>query len=168
MKLRVVAFGTHLSAFHGRTVAAIHADGFPVVAEPETLLGGDTREAIAASMGLTTIRFASFWQEEATRTDLILCLGDRYEMFAAVAASLPFNLPVAHIHGGETTLGAIDNVFRHSLSHMASYHFAATALFAEKVREMTGSSNTMACRGTEPGQSAGYETVRSFGIPGTV
>lgn len=140
-ELRVVAFGTHLSAFHGRTVAAIHADGFPVVAEPETLLGGDTREAISAAMGLTMMRFAAFWQEEVHRTDLIVCLGDRYEMFAAVAASLPFNIPIAHIHGGETTLGAIDNVFRHSLSQMATYHFAATPLFVDKIREMTGSSN---------------------------
>jgi GDP/UDP-N,N'-diacetylbacillosamine 2-epimerase (hydrolysing) len=70
---------------------------------------------------------------------MVVALGDRYEMFAAVASSLPFNIKVAHIHGGETTLGAIDNAMRHSITHMSSLHFTATEAYKQRVIELTGS-----------------------------
>jgi GDP/UDP-N,N'-diacetylbacillosamine 2-epimerase (hydrolysing) len=63
-------------------------------------------------------------------------LGDRYEMFAACASTLPFNIPLGHIHGGETTLGAIDNAFRHSISHMSHYHFASTEVYKQRIIEL--------------------------------
>ena len=85
----------------------------------------------------TIEKFSNIWDEEKGKTDLIICLGDRYEMFAAVTASVPFNIPIAHIHGGETTLGAIDNVFRHSITLMSTYHFTSTENHKNKVIELT-------------------------------
>jgi GDP/UDP-N,N'-diacetylbacillosamine 2-epimerase (hydrolysing) len=85
-------------------------------------------------MGLTTIKFAEFWKEHTF--DWVLCLGDRFEMFAAVMAGLSIGVKFAHIHGGETTLGAIDNVFRHSITLASRLHFVATTAFADRVKSL--------------------------------
>ena len=135
--LNIITFGTHTSKNHGYTIDNIKADGFQIDYQLETVLG-DTPKDIAESMALTMNRFAPVWEKEKGKTDLIICLGDRYEMFAAVSASIPFHIPIAHIHGGETTLGAIDNKFRHALSVMANYHFTSTASHAKKVKELIG------------------------------
>lgn len=141
--LKIIAFGTHLSTFHGYTLKQIEAGGFNIYAKVESLITGDSPEAIASSIGLTTIKFSSLWNEEQHDLDLIICLGDRYEMFAAVSASIPFNIPVAHIHGGETTLGAIDNKFRHALTLMSDYHFTSTDSYASKVKQLVGHGNNV-------------------------
>ncbi|HRI26952.1 MAG TPA: UDP-N-acetylglucosamine 2-epimerase [Chitinophagales bacterium] len=138
--LSIVAFGTHLSEKHGYTLNQILADGFKVVHTVETLPSGDLPADIASAIGLTTLKFAELWAALHRHTHLIICLGDRYEMFAAVCASVPFNLPVAHFYGGETTEGAIDNKFRHAITQMAAYHFTATETYAQKVAAMTGST----------------------------
>jgi GDP/UDP-N,N'-diacetylbacillosamine 2-epimerase (hydrolysing) len=136
---RVIPFGTHLSRLHGYTIREIEQDGFPLSHPTETQLLGDSPEIIARSMGLTTQKFSEIWAELGTEIDLVFALGDRYEMLAAVLATVPFGLPVAHLHGGETTLGAIDNAFRHSLTHIARYHFPATERAARRVAELRGS-----------------------------
>lgn len=136
--LKVVVFGTHLSTFHGYTIDQIRADGVEIVYEVESLILGDSPEAISTAMGTTTLKFSGVWQRLSNTTDLIFCLGDRYEMLAAVLASVPFNIPIAHVHGGEVTLGAIDNKFRHSLTLMADYHFTTTHTHYTKVAEMLG------------------------------
>lgn len=130
-ELKIIAFGTHLSKQHGRTVDNIRNDGFEVAAEIDTMPAGDTPAAIADAMGKTTSAFAAYWDKESF--DLVFCLGDRYEMFAACAASVPFGRALAHIHGGERTEGAIDEAFRHSITHMAKYHFTAAEAYSERV-----------------------------------
>jgi GDP/UDP-N,N'-diacetylbacillosamine 2-epimerase (hydrolysing) len=139
----IIAFGTHLSNFHGQTIQEILNDGFDVKYRIESMLLTDTPDSISTAMGLTTIKFADFWKSHAKDFDLVFCLGDRYEMFAAVVASIPFNIPLAHFHGGETTLGAIDNIFRHSISLASTYHFVATEAYAEKVKQIKGSSENV-------------------------
>lgn len=139
--LRLIVGGTHLSAFYGYTVNAIRDDGFRVDGEIESLVLGDSSEAISSAIGLTALKFSSFWKKKDY--DLVFCLGDRYEMFAAISAALPFNLPVAHIHGGETTLGAIDNKFRHSITQMSDIHFVSAEPHADKVRQITGSDESV-------------------------
>lgn len=134
--VRLVVFGTHLSHKHGYTVSYIKEQGYDVYKEIETVIDGDSPEVIAKTIGLVVEKFADFWSKNAF--DLIVCLGDRYEMFAAVAASVPFNIPVAHISGGEETLGAIDNTYRHSLSLMAKYHFTNTKKNAARVEGIIG------------------------------
>lgn len=134
--VHVIAFGTHVSVFHGETVQQFEKDGFHVSHKIESLVLGDSSEAISTAIGLTDIKFAGLWASE--KFDLIIVLGDRYEMFSATSASVPFNIPIVHLHGGETTLGAIDNVFRHCITLMSSVHFASTEQHAARVREILG------------------------------
>ena len=137
-ELKIIAFGTHLSRFHGYTVERIEQDGFEVEEKLETLILGDSETAISNAIGNTISRFAPLWERLKNDVDLVFALGDRYEMFAAVASSVPFNIRIAHLHGGETTLGAIDNKFRHAITLMSSIHFAATEQYCEKIKHLTG------------------------------
>lgn len=137
-ELKIIAFGTHLSKFHGYTVKKIEQDGFEVSEKLETLILGDSETAISNAIGNTISRFAPLWERIKNQIDLVFALGDRYEMFAAVASSVPFNIKIAHLHGGETTLGAIDNKFRHAITLMSSVHFVATKQYSEKIKELTG------------------------------
>ncbi len=89
------------------------------------MLSGDSPNAISTAMALTSLKFADFWRDHKKDFDLIFCLGDRYEMFAAVYAGIPFNIPFAHIHGGEKTSGAIDNIFRHAITLASKFHFVS-------------------------------------------
>ena len=138
--LKIIAFGTHLSRFHGYTLNQIEKSGFTASEKLETLILGDTEEAISNAIGNTITKFSSLWQKLKGETDLIIALGDRYEMFAAVSAAVPFNIKIAHLHGGETTLGAIDNKFRHSISLMSSLHFVSTADYAKRVEDLMASN----------------------------
>ncbi len=134
--VQLIAFGTHLSKKHGFTIDEILRDGFIVAHKIETTPEEDSAEAITKSMGETMEKFSLLWSKHANDFDVIFCLGDRYEMFAAVASTAPYNLKLAHLHGGETTLGAIDNAFRHSITQFSSIHFTSTEQYAERVRSM--------------------------------
>jgi GDP/UDP-N,N'-diacetylbacillosamine 2-epimerase (hydrolysing) len=137
-KLEIIAFGTHLSKGHGFTLSEIEKDGYDCIHTLSSLISNDDEQAIATSYGLTVLKFANFWQEN--EFDLVFCLGDRFEMSAAVQAGIPFGVKFAHIHGGETTLGAIDNIFRHQITHSSILHFTATDFYCNKVVELTGSN----------------------------
>ena len=137
----LIVFGTHLSPDYGYTIDNIKASGYGNIIEVKAIPNGDKAIDIVKTIGNTHLKFADFWGQN--NFDIILCIGDRYEMFAAVSASIPFNIPIAHISGGEETLGAIDNVYRHSLSLMAKYHFTNTQCNAERVIKITGSSKNV-------------------------
>lgn len=139
--LHVLAFGTHLSKKHGFSLEHILKDNHKVSAQFDTCPENDSAEDICKSMALTISKFSEFWTDNTF--DLIIALGDRYEMFAAVASTLPFNIKVAHIHGGETTLGAIDNAFRHSITSMSNIHFTAAEPYRKRVIEITGSDKNV-------------------------
>src|SRR5689334_2535645 len=104
-KLSIIAFGTHLLPQFGNTVDQIIADGFEVTHTINSMLPGDSPATIAGAAALTATKFADFWNDHGKDFDLVFCLGDRYEMFAAVTAAIPFGIKFAHLHGGETTLG---------------------------------------------------------------
>lgn len=137
-ELEIIAFGTHLSKFHGFTITEIEQNVYNTVHKISSLLSSDDEQSIATSYGLTAVKFANFWQ--LNKYDLVFCLGDRFEMSAAVQAGIPFGIKFAHIHGGETTLGAIDNVYRHQITLASSLHFTATEVFSKKVSQLIGSS----------------------------
>lgn len=141
--VEIIAFGTHLSYFHGYTIDQIQAAGFEVKYTVESMVLTDSAASISTAMGLTSIKFAEFWNIHQTAFDLVFCLGDRYEMFAAVMAGVPFQIPFAHLHGGETTLGAIDNVFRHGISLASKYHFVSTAVYAQRIKEIIGTDENI-------------------------
>jgi len=130
-ELEIIAFGTHLSKSHGHTVDLILKDGFHVIHQIDNLFQDDSQYGISLSYSRTISEFASFWSSH--HYDLVFCLGDRFEMNAAVQAGIPFNTKYAHIHGGETTLGAIDNVYRHQITLASKIHFTSTETHREKV-----------------------------------
>jgi GDP/UDP-N,N'-diacetylbacillosamine 2-epimerase (hydrolysing) len=137
-EMEIIAFGTHLSKGHGYTVKDIEKDGYICIHTISALISNDDEQAIASSYGLTVLKFADFWKQN--KYDLVFCLGDRFEMSAAVQAGIPFGVKFAHIHGGETTLGAIDNVYRHQITLTSKLHFTATAVFRKKVIDLVGST----------------------------
>lgn len=131
LELRLVVSGTHLLRDFGRTVDAIERDGFTVAERLDVLLASDDPLGIAKSIGVAVSTFADYWAR--ARPDLIFVTGDRFEMHAAALAALPFGIPVAHLHGGEVTAGAIDDALRHGLTKLSHLHFTATADAAERV-----------------------------------
>lgn len=156
--LEMIAFGTHLSKFHGYTIETIKLEGFPVIHEMSSLLTNDDEVSIATAYGLTALKFADFWNKH--NFDWVLCLGDRFEMAAAVQAGIPFGVKFAHIHGGETTLGAIDNIYRHQITLASQLHFPSTQEFAERIAEILGSKNNIHSVG-----SLSIEDIESISIP---
>lgn len=137
-ELEVIAFGTHLSRLHGYTLYDIEKDEYNCIHKISSLISNDDEQSIASSYGLTIIKFADFWKNN--KYDIVFCLGDRFEMSAAIQAAIPLGVKFAHIHGGETTLGAIDNIYRHQITLASTLHFTATDVFKEKVISLLGSS----------------------------
>ncbi len=134
LQLYLIVSGMHLSPEFGLTVKAIEDDGFEINERVEMLLSSDTPGGIAKSMGLGTIGFAQVYTR--FRPDILVVLGDRFEMHAAVVAALPFKIPVAHVHGGESTEGLIDEQIRHSITKMSHLHFTSTKLYARRIVQM--------------------------------
>ena len=138
MSYCIFAGGTHMSPGFGLTYKLIEKEGFDIMEKVESIIEDDSPEGIAKSIGLTSQKFAEVWERHANRLDLLFVLGDRFEMFAAAAATIPFGIPLAHLHGGEITLGAIDNKFRNAITSFSSYHFVATSNNANRVEAAIG------------------------------
>lgn len=134
LTLQVIATGMHLSPEFGLTYREIEQDGFQIDRKIEMLTSSDTPVGIAKSIGLGLIGFADALNE--LRPDLIVVLGDRFEIFAAVAAVLVARIPVAHLHGGETTEGAFDEALRHSITKMSHLHFVAAEEYRQRVIQL--------------------------------
>jgi len=134
--IRIIAFGTHLSKFHGYTISEIKEAGIRDIDTITSILTSDTENAIATSSALTAMKFSDYWEQRANAYDWVLCLGDRFEMSAAVFAAVPYEIKFAHFYGGDYSPGAIDNVYRNCLTHCSSIHFTSTATCAERVANM--------------------------------
>ena len=134
LELLLLVAGMHLASEFGLTVRDIEADGFPISARVEMLGGGDTPEAVAAATGRGVAGFGEAFAR--LRPDVVVVLGDRFEMLAAAVAALPFALPVAHIHGGEVSEGAMDNQIRHAITKLAHLHFASAEPHARRIAAM--------------------------------
>ena len=134
LELQVIATGMHLSPEFGLTYRDIEADGFRIDRKLEMLLSADTPSAISKSMGVAMIGFADAYDQ--LRPDLLLLLGDRYEILAAATAALITRVPIAHLHGGETTEGAFDEAIRHSITKMSHLHFVAAEEYRNRVIQL--------------------------------
>ena len=134
LQLQVIATGMHLSPEFGLTYQAIEADGFTIDAKVEMLLSSDTPVGIAKSIGLGVIGFADAL--DRLRPDILLVLGDRYEILAAAQAALVARIPVAHIAGGDVTEGAFDEAIRHSITKMSHVHFVTNEAAARRVAQL--------------------------------
>lgn len=145
VELQLIVTGMHLSPEFGLTVKEIEKDGFPIADKVEMLISSDTETAIATSMGLGMIGFAKAY--ERLLPDILLVLGDRFEILSAVATSVPFRIPVAHISGGESTEGAIDEPIRHAVTKMSHIHFASTERYRKRIIQMGEQPDRVFCLG---------------------
>lgn len=134
LELHLLVTGAHLSPEYGMGVKLIEAEGFPIADRIEMLLSSDTPAAIAKSTGIGVMGFAQ--SLSTRRPDLLVIMGDRFEMLAAAVAAAPLNIPVAHVHGGERSEGAIDELFRHAITKLSHLHFASTAEYGQRIVRM--------------------------------
>ncbi|MTI84030.1 MAG: UDP-N-acetylglucosamine 2-epimerase (hydrolyzing) [Firmicutes bacterium] len=139
LELQLIVTGMHLSPEFGLTYKAIEKDGFIINEKVEMLLSSDTAVGIAKSIGLATISFADAL--DRLKPDIIVVLGDRYEILAAVQAALVAKIPVAHIAGGDSTEGAFDESIRHSITKMSHLHFVTNEISAKRVRQLGENPN---------------------------
>jgi UDP-hydrolysing UDP-N-acetyl-D-glucosamine 2-epimerase len=133
-ELCLIVGGAHLSPFYGSTVSEIERDGFQIRARVPMLLSGDSPESVSMSIGVGVVNFANAYN--AVRPEILVLLGDRFEMLAAAVSALPLRIPVAHIHGGELTEGAMDDAIRHSITKLSHLHFAAAPEYANRIEQM--------------------------------
>lgn len=136
--LKLIVFGTHLSTIHGHTVDEIIAEGFNADYKLFAEITNNRAEDIANNYAEYTQLFSTFWANHTF--DLVLALGDRFEMAAAVMAGIPYNIKFAHLHAGETTLGAIDNIYRHCITLASSICFTSTQMYSERVHQLVEST----------------------------
>ena len=134
LELQIIATGMHLSPEFGQTWEQIFEDGFTINKKIEMLLSSDTPVGITKSMGVGLIGFAEAY--ETLKPDIIVVLGDRFEILAAVSAAMVARIPIAHIHGGELTMGAIDDSIRHAITKMSHLHFAAADEYRNRIIQM--------------------------------
>lgn len=132
--LQMVVTGMHLSPEFGFSYKQIENDGFFIDEKVEILLSTDSATGVVKSMGLATIGFADAFTR--LQPDLIIILGDRFEMLAVAQTALIMQIPIAHIHGGECTFGAYDDAIRHSITKMATWHFTSTETHRKRVIQL--------------------------------
>lgn len=133
LKLQLIVTGMHLSPEFGLTYKEIEKD-FKIDKKIEMLLSSDTAIGISKSMGLAQISFSEAYED--LNPDILVVLGDRYEIFSAVSVAMIARIPIAHLHGGETTEGAFDESIRHSITKMSHLHFTATDLYRNRVIQL--------------------------------
>lgn len=133
-ELRLVVTGMHLSPEFGLTYKEIESDGYPVDRKIEMLMSSDTPVGVTKSMGVALIGFADYFMDR--RPDIVIILGDRYEMLVTATAAMIAGIPIAHLHGGEKTEGAVDEAIRHSISKMSHLHFTSTEEYRRRVIQL--------------------------------
>lgn len=145
LELHIIAAGMHLAPQFGMTVNALLDEGFAVDDTVEMLLASDSPEGTVKSIGLGMIGFAQIFAKQ--KPDILVITGDRFEMFSAAAASLPFGIKVAHIHGGELSEGAIDDALRHCVTKLSHVHFTSTERYRRRVIQLGESPDNVIVSG---------------------
>jgi len=140
-QLQIIVTNMHLSPEFGLTFREIEKDGFVIDKKVEMLLSSDTSNGTTKSVGLGTIGFADAFED--LKPDIIVVLGDRYELLSAVTAATLYKIPIAHIHGGEITEGAYDNNIRHAITKLSHLHFTSTEEYRTRVIQMGEQPDTV-------------------------
>ena len=157
LDFQLVVTGAHLSDRYGQTSREVEADGFSIDARVPADIEHDDAPALAAAVGRLTAGMAEAFKR--LRPDLVLVMGDRYELLAVAAACVMMTIPIAHISGGEVSEGAIDDQIRHAMTKTAHLHFASNALHARRVLQM-GEEPWRVCTSGEPGLDALHRMAR--------
>ena len=144
--VRVVVTGAHLSPEFGLTFKEIEQDGIEIDEKIEILLSADTPSSISKSMGLAMISFSDYF--ERLNPDMLIVLGDRYETLAVCCTAMNQRIPIAHLYGGETTEGAVDESIRHSITKLSYLHFTSTEEYRRRVIQLGEQPNRVFCVGT--------------------
>lgn len=134
LRLKILATGMHLSALYGFTYKEILRDGFRIDAKVKIPLDDDSPAGVTRAIGMGVIGLAAAFKR--LKPDLVVLLGDRFETYAAAIAAFVARIPVAHLHGGELTEGAVDDAFRHSITKMSFLHFTATTAYRRRVIQL--------------------------------
>lgn len=134
LELQLIVTGSHLSKEYGYTIEQIKKDGFNIDEEIDMIIDSTRKSALAKSMGLELIQMAQAF--DRLSPDVLLILGDRYEIFVAATCAMMMNIPIAHINGGESTEGAIDEQIRHAITKMAHIHFTGAEFYKERIIKM--------------------------------
>ncbi len=134
MELELIVTGTHLSKKHGMTICEIQNDGYPIAYEIPILEDGNTAFDVSITMANAISQFSKCFRDD--RPDMVVILGDRTEMLGVASAAMNERIPIAHIHGGEVTEGAVDDCVRHALSKMSYLHFTATEVYRNRVIQL--------------------------------
>lgn len=158
--VELIAFGTHLSPYHGYTLSEFEHWNQVIIRKVFGMPLEDHPGAVASAYGTLVSNFAQFWGEHSF--DRVLCLGDRFEMCAAVQAGIPLEVKFAHLHGGETTLGAIDNIYRHQITLASHMHFTATEAYRQRVKDILGSDENVYWTGAISIENIHEEPVPSW------
>lgn len=143
--LCLIVTGMHLSPEYGLTYQEIENDGFKEYEKNEMLISSDTTNGVAKSVGLGMIGFADIYTR--VKPDIVVVLGDRFEIFAAASTAMMQGIPIAHLHGGELTEGAIDDSIRHAITKMSTLHFAATPRYRDRIIQMGEQPEKVFCVG---------------------
>lgn len=133
-QLELVVTGSHLSEKFGNTIKEIEADGFPIAQKINIIVDGDNPYDISKTMANALDGFGKYFS--TCNADMVIVLGDRFEIFAICAAAVNQQIPIAHLHGGETTVGAVDECFRHSITKMSYLHFTSCAAHQKRVIQL--------------------------------
>lgn len=153
LELQLVVTGMHLSPEFGLTYKEIEEDGYAITDKNEMLLSSDTPNGITKSIGLAVIGFADIFSR--IEPDIVVLLGDRFETYAAATSAMVHRIPIAHIHGGELTQGAIDDAIRHSITKMSTLHFTSTQEYQKRVIQLGEQPERVHCVG-----SLGVENIK--------
>lgn len=157
LELQLVVTGMHLSTEFGLTYKEIERDGYPISSKIEMLLSSDTSVGITKSMAVALMGFADFFEQN--KPDMVVILGDRYEMLMAATAAMIGRIPISHIHGGELTEGVIDEAIRHSITKMSFLHFTATEEYRRRVIQLGEHPERVFCTG-----ALGVENIKTISL----
>ena len=153
LRVSVLVTGMHLSADFGFTYKEIEADGVPVAAKIPILADGDSAEAMSQTMANALIKFGELFAKE--KFDALVVLGDRYETLAVCCAAMNARIPIVHLHGGETTEGAVDEAIRHAITKMSYLHLTSTEAYRQRVIQLGEDPERVFCIG-----APGVENVK--------
>lgn len=157
LELYLIVSGMHLSPEFGMTYKEIEEDGFQINAKVEMLLSSDSPAGISKSIGLGVIGFADEFQR--ADLDMLILLGDRYEALSAAISAMVMRIPIAHLHGGELTEGAIDEGIRHSITKMSYLHFTSTEEYRRRVIQLGENPERVFCVG-----AIGVENIKKINL----